>query len=124
MIALDLLTTCTGHLPSIGLKTTYIKNENVLTQHFIVPGHLTKCIYGRLEQRFKLALPANIDHRFCGTLFKTLQSKRSFISTSLAIFIFLAINISKWKTNGRFHKRSHHYYRVVLLFRDCRFCFQ
>ena len=84
-------------------------------------GHL-KCICGRLEQRFKLALPVNIEHRFCDTSFKTLQSKRSFISTSLAIFIFLTTNKSKWETNSRFHKRFHHY-RAALLFRGCRFCF-
>ena len=75
-------------------------------------GHL-KCICERLEQRFKLALPVNIEHRFCDTSFKTLQSKRSFISTSLAIFIFLTTNISKF-----------HHYRAALLFRGCRFCFQ
>ena len=75
-------------------------------------GHL-KCIWGRLEQRFKLALPVNIEHRFCDTSFKTLQSKRSFISTSLAIFIFLTTIISKF-----------HHSRAALLFRGCRFCFQ
>ena len=45
-------------------------------------------------------LPTNIEHRFCNTSFKTMQSKRSFISTSLTIFIFFAINISKWETSG------------------------
>ena len=82
-----------------------------------------KCTYGRLEQQFKLALPDNIELRFCDTSFKTFQNKSSIISTSLVIFIFLTINTSKWETSGRFHQRFHHY-RAVLLFRSCRFCFQ
>ena len=65
-----------------------------------------KCIYGRLEQRFKLALSGNIGHRFCNTSFKTLKSKvkRNFISTILAIFIFLVINISNGKQMAAFIK--------------------
>ena len=70
-----------------------------------------------------MTLSANIEHSSCDTSFKTLQSKKNFISTNLAIFIFLAINISKWETNSQIHKRFHHY-RAVLLFRGCRFCFQ
>ena len=52
----------------------------------------------------EFTLSADIEHRFCNMSLKTLQSKRNFISISLAIFKFLAINILKWETNARAEK--------------------
>ena len=66
-----------------------IKTKVLLTQNTILPRDISrKCIYGWLELQFKLAMSASIKHRFCNTSFKILQSKRNFISTSLAIFNF------------------------------------